>query len=161
MDKLKPSKEDIDKNRDIAALSYLWVLSIFILYLRKDSYFIKYHARQASVLFILSVIFWVIPYIKYLNIIIVVFLCIGAVESYMGNYYKIPILGDIIEDKFNFKRINIIPRKIRNFSRKLFNRDKNISIDSLEERIIDLETEIRYQSKIVEELKRQLKLFKR
>ena len=59
---LTPEQQgDIQKNKDVAAMSYLWILSVVVLYARRDSPFIRYHARQGVWLFVISIPLWLIP----------------------------------------------------------------------------------------------------
>ena len=49
------TKEDIEKNKWIAGISYIWIL--FILYWLVDSKFVKFHAKQSLTIFIAEVFF--------------------------------------------------------------------------------------------------------
>lgn len=51
------TREDIEKNKLLAALSYIWIL--FILYWLVDSKFVKFHAKQSLVIFSGDVILFI------------------------------------------------------------------------------------------------------
>ena len=65
MNNNKITSEDIKKNADIAALSYLWVFSLVIFLARRDSPFVRMHAKQGVTLFVLSLLLWPIPILRY------------------------------------------------------------------------------------------------
>ena len=93
----------------IAAVSYLWVLSIIILLVKKDSEYVRFHARQGVVLFVISVavgiigiplffLFWLVWLI---DLVILVAVVIGFIKALGGEKYKLPVVGDLAE-KINF-----------------------------------------------------------
>lgn len=92
----------------IAAISYLWILSIIILLVKKDSDYVKFHARQGVVLFAASVILSVatlIPFVIFIswigNLVILVAVIVGFIQALGGKRYKLPVVGDLAE-KVNF-----------------------------------------------------------
>ncbi len=78
-------KDDIQTNKDIAAFSYIWIFSVIIMWTRRDSQFVQFHARQAVMLFILSIIIYVIPIPKfhYLNVFTVAGMIAGFINANM------------------------------------------------------------------------------
>lgn len=81
----------------MAALSYVWVLSIVMLIVKKDDEFVKFHAKQGLILFILSFI-GVIPVIGWLVWMVVVVLdIVGFIKALSGERYKVPVVGDLAE----------------------------------------------------------------
>jgi len=102
---LEKSKDDVKKNKDIAAASYLWIMSVVILFTRRYSHFIQFHARQATALFVISVVLWIFPYIRYLNILVLAAMIIGFIEATQGRYYKIPLIADLVSQKITFKNV--------------------------------------------------------
>ncbi|MDP3964676.1 MAG: hypothetical protein Q8Q20_03415 [bacterium] len=86
----------------LAAFSYLYVLSVIILVVKRDSDFVKKHATQGLVLFIAAVI---ISFIPLLNVIfhIVIFLMIimGFVKALSGEWWEMPVIGSLA------KKINL------------------------------------------------------
>jgi len=85
------------RDKKLAFISYLWVFNLIVMLHRRKHLFVQFHALQGFVLFVLSVIFFFIPVInKYLLIIIVCYMVLGAYQAHNGRYYKLPLLGDAI-----------------------------------------------------------------
>jgi len=96
MEEKKPTSTNSDSNL-MAALSYVWILSVVMLIIKKDDEFVKFHARQGLILFIVSFI-GVIPVIGwFIWLIVVVFEIIGFIKALSGERYKVPVVGDIAE----------------------------------------------------------------
>jgi len=94
MDEKKPTSASSDSNL-MAALSYVWVLSIVMLIIKKDDEFVKFHAKQGLILFIASFI-GVVPFIGWIIWLAVVVLdIVGFIKALSGERYKIPVVGDI------------------------------------------------------------------
>jgi uncharacterized membrane protein len=100
------TREDIEKNKWIAGISYIWIL--FIFYWLIDSKFVKFHAKQsltifiAEVLFALSkpILFFLPNYGKFAGImgmILFILRIIGFIYGVTGQVKKIPIIGDLSE----------------------------------------------------------------
>ncbi len=109
MEKQTPtSKKDIEENKYVAMLSYLWFLFLIPLFLKKNSKFCMFHAKQGLVLFIswmaiavigvIPFIGWLIAFIGFVLLIILVI--VGIIKSLNGEYWKMPVLGEYAE-KFN------------------------------------------------------------
>jgi len=83
MEITESQKDDIQVNKDIAAFSYVWVFSVIILWSRRDSPFVQFHAKQAVVLFIMSVFFYLVPIPKfhYLNLFVVAAMITGFINA--------------------------------------------------------------------------------
>lgn len=92
-------KDDVKVNKDIAAFSYIWIFSVVILWSRRDSQFIQFHAKQAVVLFIFSVVFYLIPIPKfeYMNVFVAAGMITGFINANMGQYYEMPLVSDIVK----------------------------------------------------------------
>ncbi|MFZ6036471.1 MAG: DUF4870 domain-containing protein [Patescibacteria group bacterium] len=92
----KPMSGNSDSNL-MAALSYVWVLSIVMLIVKKDDEFVKFHAKQGVILFLFS---WVgiIPVIGWIIWMVVAVLeIIGFIKALSGERYKVPVVGDLAE----------------------------------------------------------------
>lgn len=93
---------DVVANKDMAALSYVWVLSVFVYAFRRDSSFVKFHARQAMMLFALSVVCWFVPFIgRFLEFIILLLCVLGFASAAQGQRRELPLIyalshGDVI-----------------------------------------------------------------
>lgn len=91
-------KKDIDQNRDVAAFSYFLILSWVILYTRKDSKFIQFHAKQASILFLFAILVTLLPsYFRYLNLITLALAITGLIQTNQGKWWQMPVVANIIE----------------------------------------------------------------
>ncbi len=85
-----------------AVLSYLWVFCLIPVLMRSKSDFVRFHARQGLMLFIIEVgigIIGIIPVLGPLVILLGVLVCgllslTGIVQVLMGNKWKMPIIGD-------------------------------------------------------------------
>lgn len=92
------SKGTAQDEKLLGALSYLWVLSIVMLLIKRDSPFVQFHARQGLVLMIASIIFWVIPILGwFLNLVVLVVVIIGFIQALNGVEWKIPVVSTLAE----------------------------------------------------------------
>ncbi len=99
-------KKDIEDNKVIAAIGYLWILCLVPLLAKKDSKFAQFHGKQGLVLTVVSVILWVvgfilafIPVIGWLILLvawitILVLAVLGIVNALNGQYWEMPVLGE-------------------------------------------------------------------
>ncbi len=84
---------DIRDNKDIAALSYVWVLSIFAFFYRQNSPFVRFHARQGMILFGLSIAFAFIPFIgRFLELGVLALAIMGFLAAAQGQYKELPMI---------------------------------------------------------------------
>lgn len=89
----------------LAAISYLWILSVIILFVKKDDDFVTFHAKQGTVIFGVSVVLAIVgiplsflgPLILLINLVIFIAVIIGFVKALSGKKYKIPVVGDLAE----------------------------------------------------------------
>ena len=93
-------QKDIEENKTIAALGYVWILCLVPLILKRKSPFAQFHAKQGLILFIVEVIgsfiFW-IPVIGWaLFLIVGILAIIGIVQALDGKYWQMPILGKFV-----------------------------------------------------------------
>lgn len=95
----QPQDKDIQENKLIAALAYLWVISIVVLLVKKDSKFAQFHAKQGLVLFLASIVAGFIPIIGWFLLypIIGIIGLIGIIQALMGKYWRIPLVADLAE----------------------------------------------------------------
>ncbi len=88
----KPTMSQDDKL--MGALSYLWILSVVMLIVKKESPFVKFHATQGLILFVVSIIFWFIPIVGWiLNIGVVILVIIGFLKALSGEQWEMPVIG--------------------------------------------------------------------
>ncbi len=99
-------KEDIEKNKFLAAISYIPLLFIVTFAVAPNSEFAKAHAKQGLILFIVEVINGIlslIPIIGFLfrflvGAVLFIVAVVAFVYAITGNYWKIPFIGDISEE---------------------------------------------------------------
>lgn len=97
-------EEDIAKNKDLAALSYLWILSVVVFFLKKDSPFVRFHARQGVTLFVLSILFMLVPVVsKLLQLLILVGSAFGFMNAAQGKRANLPLIAAI--SRFDWKQL--------------------------------------------------------
>lgn len=90
------------------ALSYLGILVLIPLLLKKDDSFIQWHAKQGLVVLISYVIAWVIMLIPILgwivgpllSLLLFILAVIALINALLGNQWQIPVLGQYA-NKFN------------------------------------------------------------
>lgn len=88
-------------SRFLAAISYLGILCLVPIILRTKNDYVRFHARQGLVLFIVEIIFtliWVIPFIGWVIGFLGWLLCfvlsvLGLVKTVAGREWRIPILN--------------------------------------------------------------------
>lgn len=95
-------KDAVQEERVIAALSYIWVLCLIPLLVKKDSEYAQFHAKQGLVLFIGSfavMVLGMIPILGWLIILplgwlaIVILSVLGIVNALQGKKWEMPYLG--------------------------------------------------------------------
>ncbi|PIU01829.1 hypothetical protein COT68_01125 [bacterium (Candidatus Torokbacteria) CG09_land_8_20_14_0_10_42_11] len=90
--------KDVEENKVLAAISYLWIISLVILLVKKESAFAKFHAKQGLILWIISMICWVIPIVGWLlNLAVFVFVIVGFIQAISGKWWKAPVIGQLAE----------------------------------------------------------------
>jgi uncharacterized membrane protein len=86
--------KDVEENKDLAALSYFWVLSVIVYMVRGDSPFVRFHAKQAMVLFVLSIIVWFVPVVgKGLELLVLGVAALGFIGAAQGEWKELPLIG--------------------------------------------------------------------
>lgn len=91
-----PAAKDIADNKDLAALSYVWILAVVVYVTRRDSPFIRFHARQGIAIFVLSVGAWFIPYVaKPLELLLLLVAASGFVAAARGQWKDMPLIGPL------------------------------------------------------------------
>lgn len=96
MDTSTHDPKDVAENKDLAALSYVWVLSLVILFAKRESPFAQFHSRQGAVLFGLSLVAWAMPFIGKLAELLILAMCIlGFLHAAQGQWKELPIVGPL------------------------------------------------------------------
>ncbi len=89
---------DVEANRFMAALSYVWILCLIPLLLRRQSKFAQFHAKQGLILFIFGIIVsWLQPGLIHdiLLAVAVIFSAIGFVKTYNREWWQAPLVYNI------------------------------------------------------------------
>jgi uncharacterized membrane protein len=105
MEMPKFDAKDVEDSKVIAALSYVWILFLVPLIVKKDSPFAKWHAKQGLVLFIAEIIGMIVGWIPLIGWLIgfVVFIfavvvsIIGILKALGGEGYEVPVIGKYAE----------------------------------------------------------------
>ena len=121
--------EDIAKNHDVAAFSWTLIFAPVLIFLRRDSRFIQFHARQAMVLFLISGIIFSLPSpLSNLNIFSLAAAAIGFLNANLGKWYRAPLIYDLSEKGFSspreiFAEISQLFLNFGNFIKRFFSRN--------------------------------------
>ena len=87
--------KDIEKNKSVAVLSYLWILCLLPLLTKKRSKFVQFHAKQGFILFVLeSLLCWFPFFGQLLMLCFFVVSIVAIVKTLNGEYWKIPYIYD-------------------------------------------------------------------
>lgn len=96
-EEVKETKSQGDTNL-MAALSYIWILSVVMLLVKKDDPFVVFHAKQGVVIFVASIIFMFIPVVGWmLNLVVLAAEVAGFIKAYSGEKFRLPVIGDLAE----------------------------------------------------------------
>lgn len=89
--------EDVDKNKDLAAFSYLYVMAFVVYFLKhKESAFIRFHAKQGMILCGLAFVCIFIPYVgKLLQLVVLVGVAAGFIAAAQGQWKDVPLVGPL------------------------------------------------------------------
>ncbi|MBD3379322.1 MAG: hypothetical protein GF408_02550 [Candidatus Omnitrophica bacterium] len=96
-------KENNASNENVyAILAYLWILCLVPILMKKEDPFVKFHARQGLMLFIVEVGFGIIGIIPLLGtfvsligtLVCAILSLVGIVQVLMGNKWKMPIINE-------------------------------------------------------------------
>lgn len=94
---------DINSNKLMAILAYIWILFLIPLFVAKNSKFARFHTNQGIVLFIVSILAGILSSIFskihlgfigwILDVIIFVFALIGIINAAQGKAKELPFIG--------------------------------------------------------------------
>lgn len=97
----KVNNSDVERNKGIAALSYIWILFLIPLLVKKDSDFAKYHAKQGLIFFIFSTIVGFLSWVPVVNILLGIFCLVlfimGLINALGGKKVPLPVIGQYAE----------------------------------------------------------------
>ncbi len=91
------SKEkDVENNKAIAALSYVWILCLIPLLGKRDSEFAQFHAKQGLVLFIIEIVVslfaWFPIFGQLLMLALLVVAVMGIIKALNGEWWEVPLV---------------------------------------------------------------------
>ena len=89
----KPKDKDIEDNSFLAAIGYIGIVCIVPLFLKRNSKFAQFHAKQALLLLIIEVVAWIIPPIAWIFYILAVILSVMGIKAALeGKYWELPLI---------------------------------------------------------------------
>jgi uncharacterized membrane protein len=138
-------QEDIENGKQLAAMSYMWLFSVVILFTKRNNSFIQLHARQGTVLFIISILFWLISYLRILEFAVLALMILGFIEASQGKPFEIPFIGDIARGKFGVYHLKKGWHSTKHTAIKLF--DPNHITPAFREELQEQYTELKDQEK--------------
>ena len=96
---MTPEQKDIEENKIWAAISYISILSIVVLLLKKESKFAQFHSKQGLIMMILSFVAGFIPFIGWFLLTPILFIVAiyALIMAATGKWWKIPVVGDLAE----------------------------------------------------------------
>lgn len=93
--KSKTNDPDIEANKGLAILSYVWILCLIPLLLKRDSKYAQFHAKQGLILFIASFAVWFPFFGQILGLIITIISIIAILKALEGGWWEIPYIYDL------------------------------------------------------------------
>jgi len=97
---LEKDQKDIEANKIIAAMSYVWILCLVPLLLKRKSKFAQFHAKQGLLLFIVEIFGWLIFWIPFIGwallFIVIFFSLLGIKKAMAGKYWAMPFIGKYV-----------------------------------------------------------------
>lgn len=99
---------DVAENKDIAALAYVWVMSVFVLFYRHKSPFARFHGIQGTALFIISIAGFMLPSVmgRLVGLIVLALSAWGFVSAAQGKWTQLPIIYPLAHGDFKALRQN-------------------------------------------------------
>ena len=87
---------DVELNKTVAALSYIWILCLVPLLAKKDSEYAQFHAKQGLVLFIVEIVgslfFWFPFFGQLLAMVLLIVSVIGVIKTLNGEWWEAPVI---------------------------------------------------------------------
>lgn len=110
-----------NRDKKLASLSYLWVFSVLIFAIKTKSVFVEKHSKIGLLLFISSIIFWLIPILHFFELLIMLLSIHGFIISINGTENRIPILYEFSNNNLNYLNIYKYLDNLKLFFKKNFN----------------------------------------
>jgi len=107
--KAEGNKTSIGLTENVGGLlCYIFIIGLIFLFMEKDNRFIRFHALQsvflAIALLLINIVLGFIPIIGaiaslLLSPLALVLMIFMMYQAYQGNYYKLPFIGDMVENQ--------------------------------------------------------------
>jgi len=95
-DKNTGQDPDVEANKMLAAMSYLWILFLVPLLGKKDSKFVQFHAKQGLIMFAIelaaSLFMWFPVFGQLLMLALLVVAVMGVIKAMNGEWWEIPFV---------------------------------------------------------------------
>lgn len=99
VDKLREEIKKVPPTTDrnlMAALSYVWLLSLVMFIIKRDDAFIQFHAKQGVILLIISAVASILLWVPVLGFIAwflsIAGMVVGFIHAWQGKEYKLPYI---------------------------------------------------------------------
>ncbi|MCD4694008.1 hypothetical protein K8R62_01485 [bacterium] len=96
----EPKNLDVEINKAVAALSYIWILFLIPLLLKRKSEFAQFHAKQGMMMFLLSLLTIIPLFGQLLFFVLLIVSVVSIVKVVNGEWWEIPFVYDWSK-KFN------------------------------------------------------------
>ncbi|MEK7097426.1 MAG: hypothetical protein AAB906_01100 [Patescibacteria group bacterium] len=89
---------DVEENKTIAALSYVWILFLVQILGKRKSKFAQFHAKQGFILFVIELIaslfMWFPIFGQLLMLALLIVAVMGFVKTLNGEWWEIPYIHE-------------------------------------------------------------------
>jgi len=97
------------EDKVLAAICYIPVIGAIIYFVKKDSQFVTFHAKQGTVLTIIWIVLWILSGILFwvfwplywvvgiVEFVFGILALIGLIQAATGKWWKMPVIGDFAE----------------------------------------------------------------
>jgi len=96
--KKNPKDLDVEVNKNIAVLSYIWILCLVPLLGKRNSKFAQFHAKQGLILFALEIIasllIWFPLFGQLFMLLLIVVSVMGIIKTLNGEWWEIPFIHE-------------------------------------------------------------------
>lgn len=100
MDETKKSASD---QKIWAVVGYLWILSLVVLAARKNNDYVRFHASQGVLLFIISIVALILgPIGMLINVVVVIAAVVGIFKAWQGEKWELPGLSNLAQNFGNW-----------------------------------------------------------
>ncbi len=149
------------REKEFAALGYMWIFSVMMLLAKRDSHFIQHHARRGFVLFLLSILFWAFPILHYGEFAVVALGLYGFITAAMGNENHTPLLSEIADGTLKKKHLNHYWHHTKHGAIKMVKPDHVIpelqhELDEEKKELSEQEKELQRERQMLEKEERKL-----